>query len=111
MIRVACAVVFFEGKILVTQRAAHKNQPLLWEFPGGKIENGESPEECIVREIHEELDVQIRVKGALKPIEHDYETFGIQLFPFIAEIVSGSIKLSEHINFAWAKPEELKSFN
>ena len=111
MIQVACAIIFQNGGVLITQRGQNKSHPGLWEFPGGKLEPDESPEACIVRELQEELDISIRVIVRLKTFDHDYDTFRIRLFPFIAKIVSGNIQLTEHMNFAWAKPGELKSFN
>ena len=107
MIRVVCAVIFFEGRVLATQRGKHKNQPQLWEFPGGKIENGESPEECIVRELQEELRIHVKLKNRMQECFHDYGGFEINLIPFLAEFLSGTITLTEHMNYAWLKPEEL----
>ncbi len=107
MIRVACAVIFDKEKILVTQRGAKQQQPFLWEFPGGKIEAGESADACIVRELHEELGIQIRLKGTFNECSYDYGNFQVMLIPFIAEITSGSITLTEHMNFCWKKPGEL----
>ena len=111
MIQVTCAVIFDNDKILVTQRGVKQHQPFLWEFPGGKIESGETAESCILRELFEELGIHVRLKGKLKKCNYDYGSFQVTLIPFIAEIVSGTITLHEHMNFSWMKPGELKSLD
>ncbi len=81
--------------------------PLKWEFPGGKIEQGESPEGCLRRELMEELDLCVQVGQALKPMTHAYATFTVVLYPFICAIASGEIILHEHAAFAWLSPSSL----
>ena len=81
--------------------------PLKWEFPGGKINSGESPEECLKRELAEELGIEVII-GAPMPIStYHYPTFSVTLYPFICKIVSGNIVLHEHAAMAWLFPEEL----
>ncbi len=77
------------------------NLPLKWEFPGGKIEVGEGPEECLRRELVEEMGVQIAVAAALTPATHDYPTFTVTLYPYRCSIVSGEIVLHEHSAISW----------
>lgn len=81
--------------------------PLKWEFPGGKIEANESAEDCIVREIKEELNIEIKLVQALGSFPYSYETFNITLIPYIATYVSGEIKLAEHKDYKWLSKEEL----
>jgi 8-oxo-dGTP diphosphatase len=107
MIRVTCAVVFHENKILVTQRGPGMKQPFKWEFPGGKMEPGESEENCILRELEEELQISVTLTGRLKACTHNYGDFQILLIPFTAVYDSGNITLFEHMNFAWLSPDEL----
>ena len=107
MIRVACAVVFYENKILVTQRGAEMNQPFKWEFPGGKTEQHETDEECIERELFEELNIKINISDKLKECFYDYGDFQISLVPFVADFVSGIITLREHMNYSWISPDQL----
>lgn len=80
-----------------------------WEFPGGKIEEGESPQEAIIREIREELDTEIKVGELLCTVEHDYLTFHLSMDCFLAEIVSGDLALKEHDAAKWLNMNELDS--
>jgi 8-oxo-dGTP diphosphatase len=107
MIKVSCAVIIREQKILVTQRNVDSGNPLKWEFPGGKQEKGETIEECLKREITEELDINLKIWEKLIPITHSYEFGKIQLVPFICSISSGNIKLKEHQDFQWVKLNQL----
>ena len=104
---VACAIIERDGKVLSTQRSESMNLPLKWEFPGGKINDGELPEECLKRELHEELGVEVSVGQALKLVTHRYPTFIVTLYPFICKITAGDIELREHKAFTWILPEKL----
>lgn len=99
VINVACAIILIDSKILVTQRSEKMKLPLKWEFPGGKLEQDESENDCIKREIKEELNIQIEVLEKLSNSVFDYGTFKINLIPFIANYVSGEILLTEHKNY------------
>lgn len=81
--------------------------PLKWEFPGGKIEQGEDAEACLVREIREELNMEIRVVSPLQPVEHQYPKKKIRLIPFICEKMGGEISLAEHVDFRWLPVDQL----
>ena len=80
-----------------------------WEFPGGKIEAGESAEQAIVREIHEELATEIKAERKLCTVEYDYPAFHLTMECFLCSIVSGKLTLLEHENAAWLSEEKLKS--
>ena len=80
-----------------------------WEFPGGKIEAGETPEQALVREIREELDTEIRVGDLIDTIEYDYPTFHLSMDCFWAEVVSGSLELKEAQDAKWLTIEQLDS--
>lgn len=107
-ILVACAIIEDDfGGVLVAQRSGTMTLPLKWEFPGGKIEHGETEEETIIREILEELHVEISIISKLPQVIHHYENFSITLIPFICRIIKGEIKLTEHQAFRWLNPNNL----
>ena len=107
MIQVTCAVIVHENKILITQRGPQMKHPLKWEFPGGKLEPGETPEHCIHREIFEELNISISLLNQLPTVFHEYGSVKLALIPFIAEFKSGYITLNEHIQYQWISLPEL----
>lgn len=107
MIKVTCAIILLNSKVLVTQRAENMSLPLKWEFPGGKLEDNESEIECIKREIKEELNIEIDVINQLSNSIFDYGTFKINLIPFIANYISGEIRLTEHKDYRILNKSEL----
>jgi 8-oxo-dGTP diphosphatase len=107
MINVTCAIICFNNKILVTQRSEVMNLPLKWEFPGGKLEDGESEIDCIKREIKEEINIDIEVLEKLSNSIFDYGAFKINLVPFISTYVTGEIILSEHKDYKLLDKTEL----
>ena len=111
MIHVTCAVIENDHKILICQRSSTMRLPLKWEFPGGKIEVGESKEECLKREIKEELGLTIKVGQALPRVEHHYPTFSITLYPFLCTMRSGILTPLEHAQVQWVGLETLESFD
>jgi 8-oxo-dGTP diphosphatase len=106
-IHVACAIIEQEGKVLCTQRSKTMSMPMKWEFPGGKIDDGESPEDCLHREVAEEIGITVDVLLSLPPHTHRYSTFTVTLYPFVCRISSGEIVLHEHAALTWLPPEEL----
>lgn len=106
-IQVTCAIIRFGNKILAVQRSETMSLPLKWEFAGGKIEPGESEVDCITREILEELNIHIKIKQKLTPVTHQYPDFKINLIPFVAEYVSGELRLKEHSDYVLVDKEEL----
>lgn len=107
MINVTCAIIYFNDKILVTQRSKKMQLPLKWEFPGGKLEKNESEIECIKREIKEEININIDILKKLSNSVYDYGTFKINLIPFIANYISGEIILSEHRDYQLIEKSKL----
>lgn len=107
MIQVTCALLILKGKVLVTQNNELSDHPFQWEFPGGKIKLGETEEACIIREIKEELELDIEVIEAMIPLEHDYGFKKIKLIPFVCSIVGGSLKLNNHISKKWMDISDL----
>ena len=111
MTEVTCAIIIQENKVLITQRSETMPHPLKWEFPGGKLKPGESPEKCIKREICEELNLHIVVDQMLPTVIFDYGKYDIKLIPFICRIHSGTISLAQHKAFKWAEKNELEHFD
>ncbi len=111
MINVVAAVIKDENeKILITQRNLKKAQGGLWEFPGGKIEPNETRENAIVREIKEELDIDIEVKAYLSEKVFNYPEKDINLIALECKKISGEIKLLEHEDYKWILKKELDNF-
>ncbi len=106
--RVTAALILSEGRLFVAQRPPWKKFGLLWEFPGGKVEPGEGLEQSLIREIREELCLDINVHSLFKNICHDEADFEIDLHAFWCEISGGTLCLSEHVAFKWANVSELK---
>ncbi|HPT11147.1 MAG TPA: (deoxy)nucleoside triphosphate pyrophosphohydrolase [Bacteroidales bacterium] len=112
MIEVTCAVIRNdEGKVLVVRRGPGMGNAGKWEFPGGKIKGGETYEDCLIREIHEELGIDIILSGTLKPVEHDYGDKHIRLYPFICDTLASRLILTEHDAHQWLTPDELPGVN
>lgn len=109
MTEVTCAIIIKEDRVLITQRSENMPHPLKWEFPGGKVKEGESPEHCIKREIFEELGLKVVVKQLLPSVKHAYNTHSIELIPFICIVDEGKISLTEHRSYRWIPVEELES--
>ncbi|NQU52670.1 MAG: NUDIX domain-containing protein [Bacteroidetes bacterium] len=109
MLKVTCAIIISNNRILVTQNNAASDHPFLWEFPGGKIKPGEYAADCIEREILEELEIEIKILKGLTSIIFDYGFKKIELIPFLCSIKKGKIELNEHNDFNWLKFEELET--
>lgn len=112
MINVVAAVIQNEeDKILIAQRNLKKSQGGLWEFPGGKIEPNETKEEAIIREIKEEMDIDIETKKFIDQKIFNYPDKDINLIAIECKQIKGDIKLNEHEDFKWVNKNELKNFN
>ena len=111
---VACAIIEdATGRVLIAQRPAHKHLALQWEFPGGKIEPGESPADALLRELHEELGCQAEIVRALPSFRHDYPALTIEMFPFVCRLAATSPapRALEHTALRWVLPHELPTFD
>ena len=107
-VRVVAAVIRKDNKIFATQRGYGEFKDG-WEFPGGKIEEGETPEQALAREIKEELDTEIQVGKLIETIEYDYPKFHLSMDCFWCEIMQGGLELKEHEAARWLSKEELYS--
>lgn len=107
-IEVVAAVIRDGGRILATERG-YGDFKGDWEFPGGKMEPGETPEAAVVREIEEELRVTVRPTAFIETVEYDYPTFHLTMHCFMCEVVSGEITLTEHLAMKWLTKETLET--
>ena len=107
-IKVVAAIIVDDKKVFATQRGYGEFKGG-WEFPGGKVEENETLEEAIVREIKEELDTEIEVKSLLNTIEYDYPTFHLSMACFTCSVKSGHFVLKEHEAAKWLDKENLDS--
>ncbi len=107
-IRVVAAVIVSEGKVFATQRGYGEFKDG-WEFPGGKIEAGETPEEALAREIREELDIEINVGEFIDTIEYDYPNFHLSMDCFWCSIKDGKLTLKEHEAAKWLNLQTIDS--
>ena len=109
-IEVVAAIIEKDGKILICRRAENKTRALKWEFPGGKIEPGETPEQAVLRECREELDVDLCVKGKFMRVLHSYPDIEIQLTVFRTAIIGSDPRCIEHKEIRFVYPSELADF-
>ncbi len=108
MIPVVCALIQDDAeRFLIAKRPEGKSLAGFWEFPGGKLESGESPAEALCRELREELLIEITVFKVLEAVEHRYEKFSIRLIPCQAMILSGVPTPIEHPEIAWVRIEDM----
>ena len=112
-IEVVAAIIVNKDKILCVQRNVNKYSyiSMKYEFPGGKVEPGESRENALIREIKEELDMDIQIQEELLTVEHIYPDFKLTMHSFICSCENNALTLSEHINYKWLNENELKSLD
>lgn len=107
-INVAAAIIRHNAKILATQRG-YGEFAGGWEFPGGKVERGETPEEALVREVREELGVTIAVDALVCVVDYDYEAFHLHMHCFLCHVIDGCLELHEHMAARWLDTASLDS--
>lgn len=107
-IKVVAAILIHDGKVFATQRGYGEFKDG-WEFPGGKVEENETLEAALIREIKEELDTEIEVEEQLDTIEYDYPKFHLSMVCFLCSVKSGNLVLKEHEAAKWLEKEELDS--
>lgn len=112
---VVCAIIRMPGQpaLCLATRRSHKDPhlPGKWEFPGGKVESGELPEEALLREIREELGIDVEIEQSLTPVVHRYPGRTIRLLPFLCELRRGSPRPLEHAELCWLPPGELDALD
>lgn len=109
---VVAGMILAEGRVLLSQRRADQSLPLGWEFPGGKMEPGESPQETLVRELEEELAIEVAVGRIWEVLFHPYPDFDLLMLVFPCHQIGGEGPLAKEVaDFAWVRVSELKSFD
>jgi mutator protein MutT len=109
-IDVAAALIFHDGKLLITQRRPNDHLPNLWEFPGGKVEPGETFEACLTREIREELGIEISVGELIEDLTHTYPEKTVRLCFFDCRLVAGQPKAIHVQDLRWIRRDEIRNF-
>lgn len=110
-IHVVGAVIIEDEKILCAQRGTMKALPLKWEFPGGKIEAGESPQEALQREINEEMRCKIEIGEQIEQTTYEYDFGIVHLTTFYCKLIEGKPVLTEHVAIKWLSPKDLHSLD
>ena len=112
MKRVVAALIVQHGKLLVCQRTRHQTMPLKWEFPGGKIEEGEQPRDALRRELDEELGIQATIGDELARIQHEYPNGGmVELRFFVVREYQGELENRIFKDIQWAEPKDLPRYD
>jgi 8-oxo-dGTP diphosphatase len=112
MKRVVAGLIVKEGKLLVCQRTRHQTMPLKWEFPGGKIENGEQPRDALRRELEEELGILAAIGDEVRRIQHEYPNGGmVELRFFVVREYQKEIENRIFRDIRWADPKDLPTFD
>lgn len=111
MTEVVAALIWDQNRFLICQRPAHKARGLLWEFVGGKTEPGETPQQALIRECREELDVTVSVGDVFMDVIHEYPDLTVHLILFHAAISGGQIQLLEHHDSRWITAEEIEDYD
>jgi len=111
MIKVTAALIERNGKILIARRHANGPFGMKWEFPGGKVEEGETPEECLERELHEELAIQAKVGAFFGASRYDYGHLEVELLVYRVFQFSGEPRLHDHEEIRWVLPHDLLKYD
>ncbi len=110
-IPVTAAIIQKDNKILIAKRASDKHLAGYWEFPGGKIEDEETDELCLVRELQEEMGIEVAVKGFFMENTHQYKEKRVLLKAYFCEIIKGDIVLNDHDEYAWINKNEFENYH
>lgn len=111
MMEVTAAIITENGKVLIAKRKPTGRLSGKWEFPGGKSEGGETPEQCLKRELHEEFEIDVEVGEYLGTSVHEYDFGTIELMAYRTEVMGGEMKLNDHAEIAWATAVDIESFD
>jgi len=109
-IKVVAGMIGKDGRYLITQRRPTATLPLLWEFPGGKVEEGETDEEALLRELQEEMEIQVVIKERVIHVEHSYADYDIDFRVYRCELLGGDVKHLRVHDHRWVLPSELDRY-
>lgn len=109
-IKVVCGIIWKDQLVFIAKRKLEKSQGGLWEFPGGKLEEHENPDTALIRELLEELGMQVNISHFFGSHVHHYESISIELLAYECEFVSATFKLTDHDEFKFILPKELKNY-
>ena len=110
MVTVVAALIRRDNRFLICQRPANKKRGLLWEFPGGKVEQNETEQTALIREIREELDAEVTVGDEYMRLVHTYPDITVELVLYNAQLSGGEPKLLEHNDLRWITPQEIPQY-
>ena len=110
MTEVVAALIWDKDRFLACQRPPHKARGLLWEFVGGKVEEGESREDALIRECREELGITVKPLDIFMEVVHEYPDLTVHLILYNAVISQGTIQLFEHVDARWVSPAEIPEY-
>ncbi|NLZ52866.1 MAG: 8-oxo-dGTP diphosphatase MutT [Thermoanaerobacteraceae bacterium] len=110
-IKVTAGVIADNDKVLITRRAPKENFAGGWEFPGGKIEVDETPQDCLVRELKEELNIEVSIGKFCTEVTHDYGNMNINLITYYCTIINGEIQVSVHDKYKWVNIKDLLKYD
>jgi len=111
MIDVTAAILVKDDRVLIAKRKPGGKLPDKWEFPGGKVEAGESAQECLKRELQEEFGIDVRVGEFLGESVYHYQQGSIRLLAYLAGWQAGDFSLNDHADYAWVKSDQLEDFD
>lgn len=111
IVKVSAGVIIDKDKVLITRRAPKESFAGGWEFPGGKIEVNETQQECLIRELKEELNIEVSVGEFCSEVIHDYGTIRINLIAYYCTIINGEISITVHDKFKWIKINDLLKYD
>ena len=110
MIRVTAAIITDSGKVFIARRKSPGRLPGMWEFPGGKIEVGETPEQCLRRELREEFGIDAAIGRHVGTSVYQYDFYTIELMAYRTRRVAGDIRLNDHAEMAWVEADDLDRY-
>ena len=110
MIRVTAAIITDAGNVFIAKRKPPGRMPGMWEFPGGKIEAGETPEQCLKRELFEEFGVDAAIGRHVGTSVYRYDFYTVELMAFLTKIIAGEIRLNDHSDMAWVGSGDLDKY-